>query len=121
MGAQLFLDDNFDSGIPGCPGTRFTLQLNQEPLDLDDGLESDMMASGRDLPDELALPESMSVLFVDDDSVLRRMFTRALQRAAPKWKIQEASNGETALRMVDSETFDIIFIDQYVSCFGGFV
>jgi len=114
MGAQLFLDDSFDSGIPGCPGTRFTLRLNQKPLDLDDALDPENMNSGGDLTDELALPESMSVLFVDDDSVLRRMFTRALQRVAPEWTIQEASNGETALRMVDSESFDIIFMDQYV-------
>jgi len=37
MGADLFLDSSFDSGVPGCPGTRFTLRLNQEPLDIEEG------------------------------------------------------------------------------------
>ena len=61
------------------------------------------------------LPLKMSVLFVDDDTVLRKMFTRALRRVAPEWEIQEASNGETALRMVESQHFDLIFIDQYMA------
>lgn len=32
--------------------------------------------------------------------------------AAPTWSVKEASNGETALKLVDTETFDVIFIDQ---------
>lgn len=43
------------------------------------------------------------------------MFIRALQRVAPNWDIQEAANGETALRMVDSHTFQIIFVDHYMA------
>ena len=114
MEAQLSLDDSFKSGIPGCPGTRFTLQLNQAPLDFDDVCDVDTICSGHDQAEELILPDNLSVLFVDDDSMVRRMFTRALQRAAPLWSIQEASNGETALRMLDSDSFHIIFMDQYV-------
>ena len=33
----------------------------------------------------------------------------------PGWKIREASNGETALRLVDDEEFDLLFLDQYMS------
>ena len=33
----------------------------------------------------------------------------------PNWNIQEAANGETALRMVEENSFDVIFLDQYVS------
>ena len=33
----------------------------------------------------------------------------------PGWKIREASNGETALRLVDEEDFDLLFLDQYMS------
>ena len=33
----------------------------------------------------------------------------------PGWQIREASNGETALRLVDDEDFDLIFLDQYMS------
>jgi CheY-like chemotaxis protein len=36
-------------------------------------------------------------------------------KAAPTWKIQDAANGETALRLVDSEPYDLIFMDQYMA------
>jgi YesN/AraC family two-component response regulator len=36
-----------------------------------------------------------------------------MAKAVPAWKIQEAANGETALRLVDSESYDFIFMDQY--------
>jgi signal transduction histidine kinase/CheY-like chemotaxis protein len=125
MGADIWLDNAFDSGIPGCPGTRFGLRLNQPPIeeDLDtsehEGQEEAphprRLAGGKNEPVSEDLPPKMSVLFVDDDTVLRKMFTRALRRVAPDWDIQEASNGETALRMVEKDNFDIIFIDQYMA------
>jgi response regulator of citrate/malate metabolism len=52
--------------------------------------------------------------FVDDDAMLRKMFGRVLNSVAPQWKMTEASNGETALRLVDEEDFDLIFVDQYM-------
>ena len=30
----------------------------------------------------------------------------------PDWHIREAANGETALRLVETEEFDLIFMDQ---------
>jgi signal transduction histidine kinase/CheY-like chemotaxis protein len=126
MGADIWLDKEFDSGVAGCPGTRFGLRLNQPPIeeDLDASENNGEGQEGVPHPRRLAggneasskdLPTKMSVLFVDDDTVLRKMFTRALRRVAPEWEIQEASNGETALRMVESQNFDIIFIDQYMA------
>lgn len=35
MGASLTLLDDFDSGVPGCPGTAFRLQLADGPLHID--------------------------------------------------------------------------------------
>jgi CheY-like chemotaxis protein len=62
------------------------------------------------------LPENLSVLFVDDDLVLRKLFSRSVAKAAPTWKIQDAANGETALRrLVDSELYDLIFMDQHMA------
>jgi CheY-like chemotaxis protein len=63
----------------------------------------------------VGLPENLSVLFVDDDRILRKLFSRSVAKAAPTWKIQEAANGETALRLVDMESFDLIFMDQYMA------
>ena len=121
LGADIYHDENFDSGIPGSPGTRFVLRLNQPALDTDSLGRSQTALSDVALediaqpPHSSTLPDSLSVLFVDDDTVLRKMFIRAVRRVAPTWNIQEASNGETALRMVDKHRFDVIFMDQYMA------
>ena len=61
-------------------------------------------------------PENLSVLFVDDDAILRRLFIRAVQRVAPhSWQIKGASSGEMALKLCETEQFDIIFLDQYMA------
>jgi CheY-like chemotaxis protein len=122
LGADLALDDAFESGVEGCPGTRFTLRLNQDPMvdtdPIDESEDFQNSPRGATVDDEsslLRLPHSLSVLFVDDDTVLRKMFTRALRRIAPNWDVSEASNGETALRLVNSKSFDLIFMDQYMA------
>ncbi len=61
------------------------------------------------------LPEKLDILFVDDDTVLRKLFSRSLKRARPDWSVSEAANGETALYVVEKQAFDIIFIDQYMT------
>jgi CheY-like chemotaxis protein len=33
----------------------------------------------------------------------------------PEWDVQEAANGETALRLVDKQSYDLIFLDQYMA------
>jgi signal transduction histidine kinase/CheY-like chemotaxis protein len=114
MGADLFLDGTFDSGVPGCPGTRFTLRLNQIPLDIENGLGGSIRSDEFEYA-EKELPEAMSVLFVDDDTMIRKMFSRTLRTVAPTWTIREASSGETALCVVDEERFDVIFVDQYMA------
>lgn len=60
-------------------------------------------------------PENLKVLFVDDDSVLRRLMVRTFQRVAPTWELHQAANGETAIRMVDDADYDVIFLDQYMA------
>ncbi|CAB9512977.1 Sensory/regulatory protein RpfC [Seminavis robusta] len=124
MGGTLDLDDDFDSGIPGCLGTRFRLRLNQMPLDMDNvggsqhardffNNEKEYNSLSGSLREDL--PEDLKVLFVDDDLMLRKMFSRVLTLAAPTWNFKEASNGETALKIVEEEEFDIIFVDQYMA------
>lgn len=195
--AELWLDEEYHSGVEGCPGTRFILDLHAPPLDdgyWDDShslpdmaaletvtlmdtpfvepdvfpmLQSQTEAAAtqpdpvvfidtsegslRSLvhtseplfsqhmetvagenpapfvdikvaqhprqqpPEHKELPKVLRVLFVDDDAILRKLFGRSVRRLAPEWKIEEASNGETALRMVESEEYDCIFLDQYMS------
>jgi CheY-like chemotaxis protein len=60
------------------------------------------------------LPEVLSVLVVDDDKILRKLFSRSVKKVAPKWEIQEAASGEIALELVAATPFHLIFMDQYM-------
>jgi signal transduction histidine kinase/CheY-like chemotaxis protein len=71
--------------------------------------------ANQDNEPEITLPEELSVLFVDDDMVLRKLFSRSVRKVAPKWAIKEAGNGEAALGMTKTEDFDLIFMDQYMA------
>jgi signal transduction histidine kinase/CheY-like chemotaxis protein len=121
------LDETYDSGLKDSPGARFVIQLNTPPLSSDAILQSsgkgDTNISREFIQSEndtistkvIKLPENLSVLFVDDDLVLRKLFSRSVMKAAPTWNIQDAANGETALRLVDSEAYDLIFMDQHMA------
>jgi CheY-like chemotaxis protein len=124
MGAHVWFDDSYESGVPGCPGSRFVIDLQTPPVHLDDkaldaySLNTGSLHGGGALgmePPACTLPERLSVLFVDDDLILRKLFNRSVKRVAPTWKFKEAANGETALRMAEVETFDLIFMDQYMA------
>ena len=87
-----------------------------------------ILAKSEEAPPPIDLPTDISVLFVDDDTVLRKLFARAIRKAAPSWNVSEASSGEAALHMCDelaaakgdagggdSKSFDLIFLDQYMA------
>lgn len=124
MDGHIYLDESFDSGLPGRRGTRFVVELRQPPEDfipntLDryiDGYDGDRSVNSTDLVHmSRDLPESLSVLFVDDDPILRKLFSRTVKTVAPNWTIREAANGETALQLVETNHFDLIFMDMYMA------
>lgn len=181
MGGELYLDDDYDSGIEGFPGTRFVVDLKKPPIDHpaghgesqselnltmeepspkhiltkafgsegngtattepqgEDGSDNEVLSVTK-LPTDviatpppspatsaagsaiqspqsqpLVLPEGLSVLFVDDDPILRKLFCRTIRKVAPEWTFREAANGETALRLVETEEFSLIFMDMYMA------
>lgn len=131
MDGQIWLDEEYDSGLPGRPGARIVVRLSEPPIDFSidhldkygkDGESGDTdPATLSDEDGALALslsqelPENLSVLFVDDDPVLRKLFSRTVRTVSPGWSIREASNGETALRLTESDHFDLIFMDMYMA------
>jgi CheY-like chemotaxis protein len=130
MDGEIKLDEDYDSGVPGNPGTRFVVNLKQPPIDvtvLQDyhthhTNHTSMGGTGETVPlsdDEESLPhelpESLSVLFVDDDPILRKLFSRTIRTVVPSWSIREAANGETALHLVETDHFDLIFMDMYMA------
>lgn len=74
-----------------------------------------LSSQGNNGQEECGLPEKLAVLFVDDDPILRKLFSRSVVRAAPTWSVREASSGEAALQMVAVDEFDLIFVDQYMA------
>lgn len=134
LGGEVFLDESYHSGIEGCPGARFVIRLNTPPLDLQKAnvctmsqhhhhqqqnqlhgaLNGTIKTGGGDDAHAQELPTTFHVLFVDDDMVLRKLFARAVKRVAPSWDIDEAANGETALRLVEKaeNEYNLIFLDQ---------
>ena len=146
MNGEVFVDESYTSGVKGCPGTRFVVDLQVPPMALatENAERTDTMPSPVALPPEVfpspdyttaiearnssmengeapvgviedgiedsELPENLSVLVVDDDLVVRKLFLRACRRVAPTWTMAEASNGETALRLANKKEFDLIMM-----------
>jgi hypothetical protein len=126
--SDIWLDESYDSGVEDSPGARFIILLNTPPLSSEAILPSSEGGTSSSIGDLMhhdgndkvrtmvvELPENLSILFVDDNLVLRKLFSRSLAKTAPTWKIQEVANGETALRLVNEEPYDLIFIDQYMA------
>jgi CheY-like chemotaxis protein len=87
-------------------------------VDVDDDVEQGRAALPLLVPPQEAidlLPEKLSVLFVDDDRILRKLATRSLAKVRPGWTVREAASGETALHLLENESFDLIFMDQYMT------
>ena len=136
MQGDIVLDEGYNSGIEGRPGARFSIFLNRRPLELEPFVEtappeacpvSPMLSpllsptltpsvskddDMTEYDEDRGLPEVCSVLFVDDDTLLRRLFARSLKKVKPTWKVEQASNGETALELVANSHYDIIFMDR---------
>ena len=127
LGGKIFLDETYDTGIQGSPGSRFVIQLKKPPVtvalaDLDecqdvDAVEDSSAERVSLSGDDTALPENLSVLIVDDDSILRRLFRRTIKKVAPSWTVSDVASGEAALDFVAKSKIqpDIIFCDQFVS------
>eukprot|EP00980_Cylindrotheca_fusiformis_P005945 scaffold1262_cov106-Cylindrotheca_fusiformis.AAC.2 len=126
MGGEISLDDGYFSGIEGHPGTRFVVDMKAgsiDPVVSPDYLHT-TEANGEvlNLPfsshadsSMFELPDNLKILFVDDDSILRKLFKRSVKKAAPGWVVREAANGEAALVLVERDDFDIIFVDMYMA------
>ena len=170
MDGAIWLDEAYDSGVPGRPGSRFVIDLCSPPIyehtetegtsnavtmntayscdnsgDVTERVDNLLSGTGSNgptvvqspalaagalpVPNQQMLPPSLSVLFVDDDPILRKLLVRAVRAIAPAWKIQEAASGEAALRFattadgdnedmeefVDPMKYDLIFMDQYMA------
>ena len=58
-----------------------------------------------------------NVLYIDDDEGLRRLVSRALEREGIR--VVSASDGESGLRALAAEEFDVIALDQNMPGLDG--
>jgi CheY-like chemotaxis protein len=123
-------DKEYRSGVPGKTGAKFDVCLQcrlikAENERMPNGVASTASGGSSESSHDTIpphtdeeLPEHLSVLFVDDDNVLRKLFVRSVRRICPNWTIKEANSGERALEICNEEgnaSFHIIFLDQYMS------
>ncbi|GBG24146.1 Ethylene receptor 1 [Hondaea fermentalgiana] len=109
MGGLLHLDtDEYDSGVPGCPGSRFRISL---PLP---EASPDPAAASAQNPNLKPFRARAKVLHVDDDKMVRAMTKRVLARVARGWDLHEASSGPEALSMAASTPYDLVIMDHYM-------
>jgi len=135
MGGELFLDEGYKSTLEGSPGARLVIDLKQPPMEIKPSKTEEATINESSFEDleapkpkldasattpisvpvsvEQELPENFSVLFVDDDLILRKQSARAMGRLRPNWVVRQAASGESALKILETESFDIIFMDQY--------
>lgn len=136
MGGNISLDGDYNSGIRDNPGARFIIDLQSPPVEMSQTLatmeeiNSDGVYVSKDgqsynfngsvssasLESSTELPENLSVLFVDDDAILRKLFIRSLRNLMPGWTLREAASGETAIKIFEAgERFDLVFVDMYMA------
>jgi signal transduction histidine kinase/CheY-like chemotaxis protein len=122
MEGDIYLDESFESGIEGSPGARIVVCLKTPPeqdaareIDLPDAEKGLAIEENIAIVATYPLAEHLSVLFVDDDRILRKLASRSIKKIRPHWNIREAASGEIALQLVETESFDLIFMDQYMT------
>lgn len=130
MGGDIYLDESYDSGVEGMPGSRIVINLKQYPKQNPDDTTSRSqpdIEEGAPVPpaetkedeESVSLPSNLKVLFVDDDRVLRRLAARAIGKVAPGWNVREAASGETAIHLLEETSEDdypdMIFVDQFMT------
>ncbi|GKY92174.1 hypothetical protein MPSEU_000188700 [Mayamaea pseudoterrestris] len=138
---EIYLDETYDSGIADSSGARFVVALagpSNTPWELHRAMTETNFVDVKntkitadtddmDTSDSCSLPEAddslpavVSVLFVDDDFILRKLFVRSVRRCRPDWIVCEAASGEAAIQLIEDKTdkhqpFNLIFLDQYMA------
>ena len=109
----------FESDPTVKPGTACIVMLPLKVCDVpQQPKEDDPEQSATE--DKSPLMEPLKILLVDDIKMNRMMLKRRFQKCiAPNCTIVEAATGEEALQICETETFDIVIMDQFMQEAGG--
>ena len=110
-------------------GSRFWFRLpyipmdntpNHEPFELQTFTVSRSINYDMDQISEEKNDDTLSVLIVEDDGTNRELMAMTLKVIDPKITIQEASQGEEAVKMCNEFYFDIVFMDLVMPVKDGY-
>jgi putative nucleotidyltransferase with HDIG domain len=59
------------------------------------------------------------ILFVDDDAIMRELFSTFLSSDRERWEISTADGGEAALLLLEATTFDVVVSDMRMPGMDG--
>jgi CheY-like chemotaxis protein len=62
----------------------------------------------------------MKTLIVDDTKTMRKIIQRVLERSVFRFAIEEAADGEKALKLLNDNNFDLVFLDFNMPGLDGF-
>src|SRR5688500_16643095 len=66
-----------------------------------------------------AMEESLHILLVEDDPIMRRAVVRALNTSPQQVRIHEESDGKSAITLLQSAQFDCVFLDYQLPGMDG--
>jgi len=115
IGADLLMERSKNvEGVEGSFGTRTIIRLNQKPSKRRvNSLQHDTLSTSLNAEKkEVELPHGQQVLFCDGSAVIRKLFIQYMRILDTSWKIKEASDAETAIRLVHKHKYDLIFCDE---------
>jgi PAS domain S-box-containing protein len=129
MGGIIEIDNSYNSGVKGSPGTRFVVKIPAPKIE-DNKLQKDAsmqpeasleasidktqltkLKNGAATPEsntknfqaptnQDSIPSNLNVLIVDDDRIIRKLLTRRLQKIDKTMNVETAESGEKAIEMI---------------------
>jgi CheY-like chemotaxis protein len=59
------------------------------------------------------------ILFVEDDPMLRELYGMMLAKDSDAWKVSLAADGESALKLLEQNPFDVVVSDMKMPGMNG--
>mmetsp|Transcript_16910 Transcript_16910/g.19197 ORF Transcript_16910/g.19197 Transcript_16910/m.19197 type:complete len:977 (+) Transcript_16910:176-3106(+) len=135
MNGTITLREDYDSGVPGHPGSSFVITIPRRELSLSEinsvpMSRQDSVKFNAHLKIDIGRP--LRILIVDDEVTIREVLKKTLQSIISKVEFAETSTGESAIELVrnnelqlrndpgllnapDIGGYDVIFVDQFMS------
>lgn len=116
MGGEIF----YESDPTTRPGSTCVVLLPLPPCHAPPKSKAEKRQQEAEEEKNDPLQDEISILIVDDIKMNRMMLKRRFQKGvAPNCTITEAPNGETALEILERESFDVVIVDQFMEDAGG--